>query len=171
MKFRRKVTDSEISEFQQNIVRVADKIEWWWVTVTEDDMKNNIHVYHNGKFNRNPYGWQYLSTETCLGKYSKKVLEVNFKEPHSSLEPHFKNIKEISQNIDFDKLTETLWAYVCYRKEGPYMIVDGVHRQIGTFINHFLYKKNNFFPFEKSICGICLTETKNTDIPNHFCGY
>jgi len=166
MEFRRKATEEEVVKYQ---IKVADKIEWWWITVTEIDMKNNIHVYWNKQRHNKPRGWQILSEETCLESYSKMLTEVNFKSDDVQLQKNLLGIKKMARNLVYDKLLQSPWRFAAYNKDGPYMIIDGVHRQIATFINHFIYNSNkNFLPIEYALCGICLSEI-NTDFPDHFC--
>lgn len=166
MKFRRRVQGDEISKYQ---IKVADKIEWWWVTITENDLKHNIHIYWNKQTNGKPRGWQILSEETCLCLYSRIVANDNFRCNDATLQNHLFNIKKIVENLDYEKLIESPWRFATYNKTGPYMIIDGVHRLIATFIDHYIYNSaNNFLPIKHALCGICLTEM-NTKFPEHFC--
>ena len=169
MEFKRKATDNEILKFQKNIVKVADKIEWWWVKVTLEDFQKNIHIYQNEKFGNPPRGWQFLTTDTCISHYAELLTKSDYVAPKQVLESNFQLIRSIAENPDPKKLFDPLWAYACYKKEGPFMIIDGVNRQIGAFIHQFLNKKGNVLPPSNAICGICLTKTKYTDIPNYFC--
>lgn len=56
------------------------------------------------------------------------------------------DIKNMAKDLDYDKLVSSPWRYATYQKEGPYMIIDGVHRQMVTFINHFIFNSKNFLP-------------------------
>ena len=166
MEFKRKATEIDISNYQ---IKVAEKIEWWWVKVDEGDLKNNIHIYWNKQTNGKSRGWQILSEETCLGKYSMILTDANFHCDDPTLQQNLNKIKNMAENLDYKKLIESPWRYATYQKNGPYMIIDGVHRQIATFINHFINgSKDNFLPLEYALCGICLSEV-NTIIPENFC--
>lgn len=165
MKFRRKATKEEVSKHE---IKVADRIEWWWVTVTEDDMKHKIHVYWNKQTDGKPRGWQILSEKTCLGSYSRILTERNFECDDLTLKSHLQKIKKMVENLDYEKLIQSPWRFATYHKAGPYMIIDGVHRLIATFIDHYIYNSaNNFLPIEHALCGICLTEM-NTKFPEYF---
>ena len=165
MKFDRKASELEVSKYE---IKVAEKIEWWWVTVNETDMKNNIHIYWNKQNNNTPRGWQLLSEETCLGKYCDILVRSDFQSNSDSLQKHLLDVQNMAKDLDYDKLMSSPWRYATYQKEGPYMIIDGVHRQMAIFINHFIFNSQKFLPFDHALCGICSSEV-NTKVPSDFC--
>ena len=122
MIFDRKASESEVKKYE---IKVAEKIEWWWVTVDETDLKNNIHIYWNKQTSDIPRGWQLLSEETCLGKYCNVLVKSDFQSNSDSLQKNLFNIKNMAKDLDYDKLVSSPWRYASYKKEGPFMIIDG----------------------------------------------
>lgn len=172
MIFKRTATEKEIQELAPNVRSFAEYKEWWQVTVTEQGMKKNIHIYHNGKFGSERHGWQLLIPDTCLETYSKAILNSDLQDIPGHLRPELDKIKSILNSLDFLKLTQdkndpsksSPWVYSSYSKEGSYMVIDGVHRHIAAFIDNFVYRNNNFFPFEDAVCGILKSEPYSSDI-------
>ena len=169
MEFRHKVSTEDISKYSLQGFKIRKETEWWWITVNDFDLLHNIHIYVDRKRWRRPKGWHQISSETCLGIFAKILLDLDFKSKF--LQSNLSKIKEISENFDYNKLFQTPWAYIANSSAGPFTIIDGVHRQLGTYIYYFIKNQNQHFkPVEYALCAIPTNKDESFGrFPKEFC--
>ena len=158
---------------------------WYAVTVTPEDLKYKIHRHVFGEKSKWDFGK--ILPNTCLKNLSEFLYENNF---------DFNQIKQKIQyddNFDYEVLKNGIiqiqgyyeklkqyqniedanfpWCFIAHKQEGPYMITDGTHRQVASYIYHFLDPGRESFVSQIAYCAIQLIKTENDfgRIPDHFC--
>ena len=154
MEFNHDVALGDIARF--GLVTHPD-IHWRWVTIDENDMRNKIHIYINHQPDGVPVGWQRITSDTCLGRFAKLVLERSFSFNDPILEGDFACIKRIHDNFELEKFLNPIqpFRFIGHSENGPFMIWDGVHRLTATFILQILETVQvTQMPITHAVCGI-----------------
>ncbi len=157
-----------------NQLPLSGEWRWYWVTADEDDLRQNIHIYINTpEPNGQPVGWQKFSSKTCLGEYAKKIVDANFSSSqYLDLHHEFGIVRDIAENLDYDRLTEAgPWRYICNDQNGPFMIVQSVHRQLACYVHYFIWRRREHFePISKAVCAISKKMVGDFEkVPELFC--
>ncbi len=169
LEFRTQLTSEEITHYNLD---KNPNIEWYWVTVNEEDLKNKIHRYIRAQPSDSAWDWHKITSETCLARFAKALVSMNFQCNDNFLQEHVNQIKVTYENLDVKKLLEPNkpWQYIGHGKDGPFMIWDGVHRQTAVFIYYFIKNSSNFEPVQHAVCGLTSsTEGDLGRVPTNFC--
>lgn len=154
---------------------LAHDVRFFVVTLNKDDFQNNLHIYYNdkiGPYNRR-YGWSLFDPEiTKLSEYAKKLHSAKFVWKPTSEQLSWNSeydkkmllafsktmdcVKSTSRNYNPDIARKYHWMIEGISQNGPFMLMDGVHRALLTYIHHFIENKQDFSPIEKVVC--CLSE-------------
>ncbi|AFS80049.1 hypothetical protein NKOR_00655 [Candidatus Nitrosopumilus koreensis AR1] len=154
---------------------LGNEVRFFYVTLNESDFENNLHIYYNDKIGPygKRYGWSLFDSDiTQLSHYAKLLHSADFVWlPNSEQQNwnseydknHFSNfskgmdwMKSTLQEYDPEIARRYSWMIGGTSPEGPFMLMDGVHRALLTYMYYFIEKKKEFTPIEKAVC--CLSK-------------
>lgn len=154
---------------------LGNEVRFFYVTLNKDDFENNLHIYYNdkiGPYSRR-YGWSLFEPEiTKLSHYAKIIHFAKFAWVPTSEQKSWNSEYDRNQFSNFSKgmdwMNSTLrdydskiarkyhWMIAGTSQQNPFMLMDGVHRALLTYMHYFIEKKKKFTPIEKVVC--CLSE-------------
>lgn len=154
MNFLRDVTRDNTRDFNLFAYPFA---KWRWVSFDECDLKHNIHIYVHHQPTQELVAWRRFTSETCLGKFAKTILDSNFTFNDPVLKGDFERIKQIYEHFDIKQFfnLEKPFAFIGHDENEPFMIVDGIHRLTALFILQIIEgRKIVEMPIKWALCGI-----------------
>jgi hypothetical protein len=105
--FGENVTMPELALFPKPSSKSLN-LEWFWVTLTKEDLNNRLHVFINRTLiPLGPRGWQKFHSDSCLGSYAKALAEVEFGNKKGRTIADFELIRTIAQDFDFRKFSKS----------------------------------------------------------------
>lgn len=179
MDFLREVSEEEFQEIEKLRDITPSIPENWtcyWVKVSKNDFLHNIHIVVQGT-PQNPIGWERFAYDTCLGCYSQRVHNSEYRISDELMKVYpklqtenFDVIKYRVEHFSREKMLRSPLWYQANTKAGPYMIWESVRRHIAAYIYYFILEKEELEPISYAICMLPDDEKFNRSIiPNKFC--
>ena len=170
-------------KFAKNAVfRTFDKsVKFYLTSINKDDFENLTHIYYENKIGpqKRRYGWALFDDNiTKLSTFSNLLYSKDFiwtptseqstwdseydKHFFKKIRDDFKWMKQALEQFDPVRARKSFWMIIGTSQNGPFMIMDGVHRAILTYMHYFIQSKAEFEPIERVVCCI----SNNTKLPN-----